>query len=80
MLRISLLVLLLLAVFTADLQAASAVRPIHRHRPTAGDFRPVYRRYRGAGRHKDRFRKFFRPRTKHGSGFGRRARSHRGTL
>ncbi|MDQ2769658.1 MAG: hypothetical protein M3Y54_04065 [Bacteroidota bacterium] len=80
MLRITLLFLLILGLCSAETQAAPAAWPIHRHRPIAGDFRPVYRRYRGPGRHKDQFRKLFRPRAPHRSGHAHKARPHRGTL
>ena len=71
MLRTLVLFLLLLGACAVDGQLASATRrPIHRHKPMAGDFRPVYRHYRGPGRHKDRFRKFSKRRpAKSKSGF-----------
>lgn len=80
MLRISLFFLLLMAFFTADIQAASAARPIHRHRPMSGDFRPVYRRYRGAGRHKDRFSRFLRHRSTRHGWLKKQGSSRRGTF
>ena len=82
MLRIFMLFLLLLGAGAADMQTASAARrPIHRHRPTAGNFVPVYRYYRGPGRHKDRFRKFSKRRsTKHGGFFSQLGHKRRGTL
>ena len=73
--------LLLLGACAADIQNASAAsRPIHRHRPTAGDFRPVYRHYRGPGRHKDRFRRFSKRRPAKGGFFSRLGHKRRGTL
>ena len=82
MLRTLVLFLMLLGACATDMQPASAARrPIHRHRPMAGDFRPVYRYYRGPGRHKDRFRKFSKRRsTTHGGFFSRQGHKRRGTL
>ena len=82
MLRSLVLFLMLLGACATDIQPASAARrPIHRHRPMAGDFRPVYRYYRGSGRHKDRFRKFSKRRsTTHGGFFSRPGHKRRGTL
>lgn len=81
MLRTLVLFFVLLGVCAADIQAAPATRrPIHRHRPMAGDFRPVYRYYRGPGRHKDRFRKFSKRRTTKGGFFSNFGHKRRGTL
>ena len=81
MLRTVVLLLMLLGACVADIQAAPAARrPIHRHRPIAGDFRPVYRYYRGPGRHKNRFRKFSKRRSTKGGFFSRLSHKRRGTL
>ncbi|MCI1188979.1 hypothetical protein MON38_16270 [Hymenobacter sp. DH14] len=81
MLRTFMLFLLLVGLCAADVQTASAARrPIHRHKPMAGDFRPVYRYYRGPGRHKDRFRKFSKRRSNKGGFFSHLGHKRRGTL
>ena len=81
MLRSVLLFFLLLGACSSAIQAApTARRPIHRHRPIAGDFRPVYRYYHGPGRHKDRFRKFSKRRSTHGGFLSRLGHQRRGTL
>ena len=81
MLRTLVMFLLLLGACATDIQAAPAAhRPIHRHRPMAGDFRPVYRYYRGPGRHKNRFRKFSKRRSTQGGFFSRLGHKRRGTL
>ena len=81
MLRIVLLFFVLLgACHSGTLAAPAAHRPIHRHRPIAGDFRPVYRYYRGPGRHKDRFRRFSKRRFNRGGFFAGRGHKRRGTL
>ena len=81
MLRIVLLFFMLLGACAADIQAAPvARRPIHRHRPMAGDFRPVYRYYRGPGRHKNRFHKFSKRRSNKSGFFSGRGHKRRGTL
>jgi hypothetical protein len=81
MLRIVMLFLMLLGVCAVDGQTASAAsRPIHRHKPTAGNYVPVYRYYRGAGRHKDRFRKFSKRRSTKGGFFSNFGHKRRGTL
>ena len=81
MLRTLVMFLLLLGACATDIQAAPAAhRPIHRHRPMAGDFRPVYRYYRGPGRHKNRFRKFSKRRSTQGGFFSRLRHKRRGTL
>lgn len=81
MLRTVLLLFVLLGVCSSGIQAEPvARRPIHRHRPIAGDFRPVYRYYRGPGRHKDRFRKFSKRRANKGGFFSGLGHKRRGTL
>ncbi|GAA4029969.1 hypothetical protein GCM10022409_12780 [Hymenobacter glaciei] len=81
MLRIVVLFLVLLGACSFDVQEAQAAsRPIHRHRPRAGDFRPVYRYYRGPGRHKDRFRKFSKRRSTKGGFLSNFGHKRRGTL
>ena len=77
----TLVLFLLLGACATDVQSASAARrPIHRHRPMAGDFRPVYRYYRGPGRHKTRFWKFSKQRPNKGGFFSRLGHKRRGTL
>ena len=53
MLRSALLFFLLLGFASAEIHAATATvtanRPIHRRKPMAGNYRPVYRYYRGSG-------------------------------
>jgi hypothetical protein len=81
MLRTFMLFLLLLGACATDMQTASAARrPIHRHKPTAGNYVPVYRYYRGPGRHKDRFRKFSKRRSAKGGFFSHLGHKRRGTL
>lgn len=82
MLRTTLLLLFLLGVVTAELQAApaetTATTWIHRRKPTAGNYRPVYKTYRGHGRqHRRRggFRLFKRHTTARHTSHG-----HRGTM
>ena len=56
MLRTILLFLMLLGFATAESQASPATaRPIHRHKPMAGNYRPVYRYYRGHSSQKTGF-------------------------
>jgi len=81
MLRTFMLFLMLLGACAADMQTVSAARrPIHRHKPTAGNYVPVYRLYRGSGRHKDRFRRFSKRRSAKGGFFSHLGRKRRGTL
>ncbi len=81
MLRTFMLFLMLLGACAADMQTASAAnRPIHRHKPTAGNYVPVYRYYRGSGRHKNRFHGFSKRRSAKGGFFSHLGRKRRGTL
>ena len=83
MLRTALLLFSLLGVITSELQAApaetSATTWIHRRKPTAGNYRPVYKIYRGPGRqHRGGFRLFKR---RHSTALHKnKNRHHRGTL
>ena len=83
MLRTALLLFFLLGVITSELQAApaetTATTWIHRRKPTAGNYRPVYKTYRGSGRqHRGGFRLFKR---RHSTALHKsKARHHRGTL
>ena len=59
MLRTALLFFLLLGFASAETYAATATatsfRPIHRHKPMAGNYVPVYRYYRGHSSQKSGF-------------------------
>jgi len=83
MLRTALLFFLLLGFVSSEIQAATATastyRPIHRRKPTAGNYVPVYRQYRGPGRHKNRFGGWFK-RHKSASKHRTSHKSRRGTL
>ena len=80
MLRAALLFFLLLGFVRFEIQAATATaatsRPIHRRKPMAGNYVPVYRYYRGPGRHKNPFGGLFKrhPTARHGS--SHKSRSH----
>ena len=84
MLRTALMLFFLLGVITAEIQAApvetTATTWIHRRKPTAGNYRPVYKTYRGSGRvHKHRGLSLFKRR--HTTALhNTKARRHRGTL
>ncbi|WP_210518019.1 hypothetical protein [Hymenobacter terricola] len=81
MLRTALLFFLLLGFASAEIHAATATaatfHPIHRRKPTAGNYVPVYRYYRGQGRHKNSFGGLFkrRPTARHRS--SHKGRAHR---
>lgn len=82
MLRTALLLLFLLGLVTSELQAApietTATTWIHRRKPMAGNYRPVYKIYRGSGRQHRRkggFRLFKRHTTARHTSHG-----HRGTM
>ena len=84
MLRIALLLSLLFASLGTELLAApaapAATNPIHRRKPLAGNYRPVYKYYRGAG-HPRRLGGARRHSSgRSGSLFSRMGRSRRGTL
>ena len=87
MLRIALLFSCLFASVGAELLAApvapvapAATNPIHRRKPLAGNYRPVYKYYRGAG-HPRRLGGARRHSSgRSGSLFSRMGRSRRGTL
>jgi hypothetical protein len=59
MLRTALLFFLLLGFASAETYATTATvaasRPIHRRKPMAGNYRPVYRYYRGHSNQKSSF-------------------------
>ncbi|HEX8348746.1 MAG TPA: hypothetical protein VF598_02180 [Hymenobacter sp.] len=79
MLRIALLFICLLGFASADVHAASAgitKGPLHKRKPMAGNYRPVYKKYRGPGRQRK-----IGGAQRHTSGQGGLfARSRRGTL
>ena len=84
MLRIALLLSFLFASLGAEVLAApataAATNPIHRRKPLAGNYRPVYKYYRGAG-HPRRLGGARRHSSgRSGSMFSRMGRSRRGTL
>lgn len=62
MLRTALLFLSLLGFLTSELHAApsAATAQVHRRKPMAGDYRPVYKTYRGHNRHQRGFFAFLR--------------------
>ena len=84
MLRTALLFFCMLGFFAAEVQAAPAAataRPIHRHKPTAGNYVPVYRLYRGHSRRKKGVFSVFRHHGKrHNAATSPKARARRGTL
>ena len=85
MLRIFLLCFCLLGLVAPAAQAASteaATRPIHRHKPMAGNYRPVYKLYRGHSRRHNRFMGLFQHRStaRRGGTHAPKVRGHRGTL
>ncbi|WP_310395700.1 hypothetical protein [Hymenobacter sp.] len=58
MLRIALLFFCLLGLIASEAQAAPAsveAAPVHRRKPTAGNYRPVYKLYRGHSRRRKTF-------------------------
>ena len=79
MLRTALLFFLLLGFAGSEIQAATATaaasRPIHRRKPMAGNYVPVYRYYRG--RHKHRFGGFFKRHSTARHSSSHKSRSHR---
>ena len=85
MLRTALLFFCMLGFIAAEVQAAPAAataRPIHRHKPTAGNYVPVYRLYRGHSRRKKGVFGMFKHRSTvrhHGTG-SLKAKGRRGTL
>jgi hypothetical protein len=76
MLRTALLFFLLLGFASAETYAATASvassRPIHRRKPMVGNYRPVYRYYRGHSNQKSGFLGLF----KRKPGTSRSASSH----
>ena len=90
MLRTALLFFCMLGFFTSELYAAPAAasssRPIHRRKPMAGNYRPVYRYYRGHSNQKSGFFGLFQHKSaaQRNAGHSRKpqqkSRVHRGTL
>ena len=65
MLRTVLLFFCMLGFFASESYATAATsRPIHRHKPTAGNYVPVYRYYRGHSNQKRGFFGLFKHRSK----------------
>ena len=85
MLRTALLFFLLLGFASVEIHAATATvsssRPIHRRKPMAGNYRPVYRYYPGHSNQKTGFFGLFKHKaTARHSSHPQRSRGHRGTL
>ena len=85
MLRTALLFFCMLGFIAVEVEAAPAAsmaRPIHRHKPTAGNYVPVYRLYRGHSRRKKGVFGMFKHRSKsrHSSATSPRSKGRRGTL
>jgi hypothetical protein len=68
MLRTALLFFCMLGFLASQAYAApttaASSRPIHRHKPTAGNYVPVYRSYRGHSNQKNGFFGLFKHRSK----------------
>lgn len=84
MLRTALLFFCMLGFFASEIQAAPAAattRPLHRRKPLAGNYRPVYKLYRGHSRRKNGFLGLFqhKPAARHATGASK-SKAHRGTL
>lgn len=84
MLRTALLFFLLLGFASAETYAASATaatsRPIHRRKPMAGNYVPVYRYYRGHSSRKSGFFGLFKRKPSAGrstSSHASKSRAHR---
>ena len=84
MLRTALLFFLLLGFASAETYAATATvatsRPIHRRKPMAGNYRPVYRYYRGHSNQKSGFFSMFKRKPNAGrntSSHASKSRAHR---
>jgi hypothetical protein len=82
MLRTAFLFFCLLGFLAADIQAARAETAatsalVHRRKPMAGNYRPVYKTYKGHSRNRKGLFRFFRkrPTAKHSG-----SRKHRGTM
>ena len=85
MMRTALLFFCMLGFIAAEVQAAPAAattRPVHRRKPTAGNYTPVYRLYRGHSRRKKGFFGLFKHRSKarHSSAASPKSKGRRGTL
>ena len=84
MLRTALLFFCMLGFIAAEVQAAPAAataRPIHRRKPTAGNYVPVYRLYRGHSRRKKGVFSVFRHHgTRRNAATSPKAKARRGTL
>jgi len=84
MLRTALLFFCLLGFLSAEVSAATATattsRPIHRRKPMAGNYRPVYRYYRGHSNQKTGFFGLFKRKSTAGrstSSHASKSRAHR---
>ena len=83
MLRTALLFFLLLGLASAETYAASATaatsRPIHRRKPMAGNYVPVYRYYRGHSNQKSGFFGLFKHKStaRHSATPHTKSRAHR---
>lgn len=81
MLRTALLFFLLLGFVSSEIQAATTAatksRPIHRRKPMAGDYRPVYRYYRGNRHHKGLFGGLFKSHSTPRRNAPSKSRAHR---
>ena len=82
MLRTALLFICLLGFISADVHAATTAAAatsslVHRRKPMAGNYRPVYKTYKGHSRNRKGLFKLFkkRPAARHSS-----TRKRRGTL
>lgn len=86
MLRIALLFFCLLGLVASEIQAAPAsieAAPIHRRKPAAGNYRPVYKLYRGhSRRRKSFFGRITKRRTaaQRSGSHSQKSRGRRGTL
>ncbi len=84
MLRTALLFFCMLGFFASETLAAPAAattRPLHRRKPMAGDYRPVYKLYRGHSRRKNGLLGLFqrKPSARHATGASQ-PKARRGTL
>ena len=83
MLRTALLFFCMLGFIAAEVQAAptaATARPIHRRKPMAGNYVPVYRLYRGHSRRKKGVFGLFKHRGTRRSAATTSRKSRRGTL
>lgn len=83
MLRIALLFVCLLGFASSEIHAAPSATskgPLHRRKPTAGNYRPVYKTYRGPGRQRKLGGAMRHSSGRQGGLFSGAGRSRRGTL